>query len=162
MSEMLSRILEGYNSFFIAVVSVLQTRMESSRGGQNGIQLLLAAEQEAQRIVNVARTGNCFYLLWASTYLLTWIFVSLTTLSVMSLLRCPYICPVVVCMLIVFGCFHIFLTQISICQLCLHFWVIIELQLAKLSTKSLYFGIFLCTDQTKMKCSILVSFISFV
>ncbi|KAG5610906.1 hypothetical protein AABB24_007738 [Solanum stoloniferum] len=32
--------------------------MESSRGGQNGIQLLLAAEQEAQRIVNVARTAK--------------------------------------------------------------------------------------------------------
>ncbi|KAE9453470.1 hypothetical protein C3L33_14656, partial [Rhododendron williamsianum] len=35
--------------------------MESNRG-QNGIQLLLAAEQEAQRIVNAARAGN--YLCW--------------------------------------------------------------------------------------------------
>ncbi|KAF3634915.1 V-type proton ATPase subunit G 2 [Capsicum annuum] len=32
--------------------------MESSRGGQNGIQLLLAAEQEAQHIVNTARTAK--------------------------------------------------------------------------------------------------------
>ncbi|GAA0155102.1 hypothetical protein Leryth_010970 [Lithospermum erythrorhizon] len=33
------------------------TNMESSRG-QNGIQLLLAAEQEAQHIVNAARTAK--------------------------------------------------------------------------------------------------------
>lgn len=33
--------------------------MEANRG-QNGIQLLLAAEQEAQRIVNAARNGNNF------------------------------------------------------------------------------------------------------
>ncbi|KAI4385737.1 hypothetical protein MLD38_003732 [Melastoma candidum] len=32
--------------------------MEANRG-QNGIQLLLAAEQEAQRIVTAAREGNC-------------------------------------------------------------------------------------------------------
>ncbi|KAM3290058.1 V-type proton ATPase subunit G 2 [Capsicum baccatum] len=32
--------------------------MESSRGGQNGIQLLLAAEQEAQHIVSTARTAK--------------------------------------------------------------------------------------------------------
>ena len=36
--------------------------MESSRGGgQGGIQQLLAAEQEAQHIVNAARTGNFSY-----------------------------------------------------------------------------------------------------
>lgn len=33
--------------------------MESSRG-QNGIQALLSAEQEAQHIVNAARTGKFF------------------------------------------------------------------------------------------------------
>ncbi|PWA88851.1 Vacuolar (H+)-ATPase G subunit [Artemisia annua] len=32
--------------------------MDSSRGGQNGIQLLLAAEQEAQQIVNAARNAK--------------------------------------------------------------------------------------------------------
>lgn len=32
--------------------------MDSNRG-QNGIQLLLAAEQEAQSIVNAARNGSC-------------------------------------------------------------------------------------------------------
>ena len=36
--------------------------MESSRGG-GGIQQLLAAEQEAQHIVNAARTGNFSKLL---------------------------------------------------------------------------------------------------
>lgn len=34
----------------------IQLRMESSRG-HNGIQLLMAAEQEAQNIVNAARSG---------------------------------------------------------------------------------------------------------
>lgn len=37
--------------------------MESSRGGQGGIQLLLAAEQEAQHIVNAARNGNLLCVL---------------------------------------------------------------------------------------------------
>ncbi|OIT32844.1 PREDICTED: V-type proton ATPase subunit G 2 [Nicotiana attenuata] len=32
--------------------------MESNRGSQNGIQLLLGAEQEAQHIVNAARSGK--------------------------------------------------------------------------------------------------------
>ncbi|XP_071710842.1 V-type proton ATPase subunit G 1-like [Rutidosis leptorrhynchoides] len=32
--------------------------MDSSRGGQNGIQLLLAAEQEAQQIVTAARNAK--------------------------------------------------------------------------------------------------------
>lgn len=35
--------------------------MESSRG-QGGIQQLLAAEQEAQHIVNAARSGNSKFL----------------------------------------------------------------------------------------------------
>lgn len=34
--------------------------MDASRG-QNGIQQLLAAEQEAQHIVNAARTGNFLF-----------------------------------------------------------------------------------------------------
>jgi V-type H+-transporting ATPase subunit G len=34
--------------------------MEANRG-QNGIQLLLAAEQEAQHIVNTARNGSHFF-----------------------------------------------------------------------------------------------------
>ena len=43
--------------------------MESSRGGgQGGIQQLLAAEQEAQHIVNAARTGNFSYF---STFLVS-------------------------------------------------------------------------------------------
>ncbi|KAK3409122.1 hypothetical protein EUGRSUZ_J01274 [Eucalyptus grandis] len=36
--------------------------MEANRGQPNGIQLLLAAEQEAQRIVNAAREGNVAWL----------------------------------------------------------------------------------------------------
>lgn len=42
-------------SFSVAAL-VFSASMESNRG-QNGIQLLLAAEQEAQRIVNAARAG---------------------------------------------------------------------------------------------------------
>lgn len=33
----------------------------ASSSGQNGIQLLLAAEQEAQHIVNAARTGDYLF-----------------------------------------------------------------------------------------------------
>ncbi|PHU18715.1 V-type proton ATPase subunit G 2 [Capsicum chinense] len=40
------------------VSTVYQTSMESSRGNQNGIQQLLSAEQEAQHIVNAARSAK--------------------------------------------------------------------------------------------------------
>lgn len=37
--------------------------------GQNGIQQLLAAEQEAQHIVNAARNGNCtFYCFYSELF----------------------------------------------------------------------------------------------
>lgn len=63
-----------YFNLDAAAVIVL---MESSRG-QNGIQALLSAEQEAQHIVNAARTGNSslilkflfFWLLWPWSTLL--------------------------------------------------------------------------------------------
>lgn len=47
---------------FSVAVWYCSASMESNRG-QNGIQLLLAAEQEAQRIVNAAKAGN--YLCWS-------------------------------------------------------------------------------------------------
>lgn len=47
--------------------------MESNRGQSGGIQLLLSAEQEAQHVVNAARSGK-----WSNFYL-EYSFISIPT-----------------------------------------------------------------------------------
>lgn len=59
---MYSQKLIRFHFIFHVVILAIPASMEVNRG-QNGIQQLLAAEQEAQQIVNAARNGNWNFLL---------------------------------------------------------------------------------------------------